>query len=206
MKDPATEFPLLYKFAELLETHPVRATIPIAPGCGKAVKLASSLNYSVKLEMTEPPNASLIEEMAQALDSYLHRSTLSQPVEYFHSSFMSFFHGGPTTLWEIQEEDPARTRYVTDEGIETISRRFATADLRGDPVSFVAAFQAELLSEKRECYGCEFLDNCGGYFKWPHKEYDCEGVKRLFQTLKEAAGELKLDLEAYRQSQGDHQS
>ena len=41
----------------------------------------------------------------------------------------------------------------------------------------------------------------GGYFKLPDKQYQCDGVKGLFRTLKEAAGDLQLNLEMYRQAQ-----
>src|SRR4051794_31010738 len=40
MRDPAREFPLLYKFSMLHDKHPVRVSIAVRPGFAKAVKLA----------------------------------------------------------------------------------------------------------------------------------------------------------------------
>src|SRR5262249_37519205 len=99
LRDPATEFPLLYRLARLLETHPVRVSIPVVAGFSKAVKVAVSLNLAVKLEMVRQPDRELIEELSTVLDLYLHRTTVSQPVEWFHSLFLSFYSGQPTTLW-----------------------------------------------------------------------------------------------------------
>jgi hypothetical protein len=204
MRDPA-EFPRLYRFADLLENHPVRVSAPVVPGCYKAVKLAVSLNFAVKLVITQQPDQALIEELAQVLDLYLHRPNVSQPVEYFHSTFLAFYHGQATTLWSLQEEDPAMIRYVTDEGKETISPRLNGFTFGADCGTVVADYQRALLAEKGECEGCEFWDNCGGYFKWPDKQYHCDGVKSLFRTLKEAAGELQRELKSFDESQGEMQ-
>jgi hypothetical protein len=192
MANPDTEFPLLYKHAELLNRHPVRVSIPVTRGFNKVVRLAASLNFAVKLEIGQL-DGGLVEEMFQTLNFYLHHSTVSQPIEYFHSILMAFYHERPITIWEIQEEDPGLFRYVTNQGKETISKRFVEVDVRGDLASFIEEFKLELLAEKRECYSCEFLDNCGGYFKWPHKEFGCDQVKTIFQALKDAAIELKKD-------------
>ena len=204
MRDPA-EFPKLYRYSDLLENHPVRVSIPAVPGCSKAVKLAVSLNFAVKLVISQQPDQALIEELAQVLDLYLHRPNVAQPVEYFHSTFLSFFHGESATLWSIEEEDPTFIRYVTDEGKETISPRLEGISFgaRGDSV--VADYQRALLAEKGECDGCEFWDICGGYFKWPDKQYHCDGVKSLFRTLKEAAGELQRELKSFEVLQGEIQ-
>src|SRR5258708_1497280 len=51
MRDPAQDFPLLYKFSMLNDKHPVRASIAVRPGFVKAVKLALALNLAVKLEV-----------------------------------------------------------------------------------------------------------------------------------------------------------
>lgn len=204
MRHPA-EFPRLYRFADLLENHPVRVSIPVAPGCYKAVKLTVALNFAVKLVITQQPDQTLIEELAQVLDLYLHRPNVTQPVDYFHSTFMSFYHGEGRTLWSIQEEDPTVIRYVTDEGEETISPRLEGITVRENYGPVVAEYQRTLLAEKGECEACEFWDNCGGYFKWPDKEYRCDGVKSLFRTLKEAAGELQRELKSFEELQGEMQ-
>jgi hypothetical protein len=57
-----------------------------------------------------------------------------------------------------------------------------------------------LLAERSECCDCEFFENCGGYFKWPHKSYDCSGVKAVFRTLKDAAIELRQDLNEFNEA------
>ena len=204
MRDLA-EFPKLYRYSDLLENHPVRVSIPVAPGCYKAVKLAVSLNFAVKLVITQQPDQALIGELAQVLDLYLHRPNVAQPVEYFHSTFLGFYHGAATTLWSVQEEDPTVIRYVTDEGRETISPRLNGFTRAGDFDAVVADYQRALLAEKGECEGCEFWDNCGGYFKWPDKQYRCDGVKSLFRTLKEAAGELQRELKSFDEGQGENQ-
>ncbi len=203
MQDPA-EFPKLYRYADLLENHPVRASIPAVPGCFKAVKLAVSLNFAVKLVIVRQPDESLLDELAQILDLYLHRTNVAQPVEFFHSTFLGFFHGDGTNLWLMQEEDPTLIRYVTDDGRQTFSprlQRIAT----GSESSVLAEYQLELLAEKKECEGCEFWDVCGGYFKWPDRDYRCDGVKSLFRTLKEAAGELRQELKSFEVLQGELQ-
>jgi hypothetical protein len=204
MRDPA-EFPKLYRYSDLLDNHPVRVSIPVAPGCYKAVKLAVSLNFAVKLVITQQPDKALIEEMAQVLELYLHRSNVAQPVDYFHSTFMSFYHGQAGNLWSVQEEDPTLFRYVTDEGKETISPRLNGFTVGTDYGEVLAGSQRALLAERGECESCEFWDNCGGYFKWPDKQYHCDGVKSLFRTLKDAAGELQRELKTFDESQGEKQ-
>jgi hypothetical protein len=69
MSDPAREFHLLYRHAKLLDKHPVRVSIPVVPGFGKAVKVANSLQFTVKLEMGQPETA-VVDEMLSALDFY----------------------------------------------------------------------------------------------------------------------------------------
>lgn len=203
--DPEMDLPLLYQCSPLLARHPVRVTVPVVPGFSKAVKLAVSLSFAVKLEVSQP-DQSLLEELLQVAHSYLHQATVAQPIEYFHSLFMAFYRGDPVTLWAIQEEDPSHIRYITDEGKETLSRRFAEGDLKGEITSFVKTFKDELIAEEGECSSCEFLANCSGYFKWPHREYRCDGVKSLFRTLKDAAEELRGDLAAFHSKGGEERS
>lgn len=54
MRDPAAEFPLLYRHSNLLDNHPVRIVIPVTPDFGKAVKTAVALDFSVRLEPGQP--------------------------------------------------------------------------------------------------------------------------------------------------------
>src|SRR4029453_7395373 len=94
MLSPETEFPLLYRHAKLLDKHPVRVSIPALPGLFKAVKVASSLGVPVKLEVGQP-EPDTIEALQSVLDFYLHHPSVSQPVEFFHTSLLSFYNQAP---------------------------------------------------------------------------------------------------------------
>lgn len=196
MSDPDKEFATLYNFAKLLDKHPVRVSIPVIPGFSKAVKVAASLNFAVKLSVGQPAQ-DVIEELYEVLQFFLHQPAVSQPVEFFQSTLQTFLNQDAATLWAIQEEDPARFRYVTDDGVETIAPRFAGAQITGDPGSFVGEFKTALLAEHAECEGCAFLEHCQGFFKWPRRDYSCDGVKTILGALQEAADELKKDLSAF---------
>jgi hypothetical protein len=195
MLSPSTEFPLLYRHAKLLDKHPVRVSIPVLPEFFKAVKVASALRFTVKLEV-EQPEPQAIEGLRSVLDFYLHHPSVSQPVEFFHASLMSLYNQNPVTLWDVQEEDPAYVRYVTDDGRETIARPPIGVRVTGELGRFVADFHQELLAERGECCECEFFAYCGGYFKWPRKDYNCSGAKTLFRTLRDASAALRYDLNA----------
>jgi hypothetical protein len=205
IQDPATDLPLLYRYSTLAAERPVRVSVPVVPGFGKVVKLALSLDFAVKLELSQP-EPPVTAELLRVADLYLHQSTVSQPVEYIHSMFLSFYHGEPVSLWTVQEEDPSRMRYVTDRGAETISRRFAGAELGRDLPSFIGKFVEGLLEAGSECSDCEFLEGCLGYFKWPAKGYRCDGVKAVFQRLKDAAEELRKDLSSFPSPTGEDRS
>ena len=196
MLSPDTEFPLLYRHARLLDKHPVRVSIPALPGLFKAVKVASALRFHVKLEV-EQPGLEAIEAMQSVLDFYLHHTSVSQPVEFFHTALLSFYNQTPVSLWDVQEEDPAYVRYVTDDGRESLARHPIGVRVAGDLGFFVAALQQELLAERGECCACEFFAHCGGYFKWPRKDYGCSGVKTLFCTLRDASEALRQDLNTF---------
>ena len=143
----------------------------------------------IKLEVMQP-NRQLLDELAEVVEFYLQDTAAVQPIEFFHRTLLNFSRGDSATLWQIQNEDPAVTRYVTDDGAETIDRRPACV-WPGDLASFVTRHQDQLLAERAECLDCEFLNNCGGYFKWPYKDYGCSGIKPVFRRLKEAANEIK---------------
>jgi hypothetical protein len=194
--DPAATYARLYQYAPLLATRPVRASIPLLAGCSRAVMLAASLGFAVRLEGGQPDEA-VVAELHRVAGAYLHQTTFAEPVEYFHGLFLSFYQEEPVCLWAIQEEDPRHYRYVTDEGQETISRRFIGADL-GDYhlATFPRDFARDLLADGRECARCEFRPRCAGYFKWPRRDYDCAGVRGLFRVLQEAAEQLRDDVAA----------
>ena len=199
MRSPLSEFMRLYRFAKLLENHPVRISVPVVAGFGRAVRLALALDFAVKLEVAEQPGPDLIDELHEVVNLYLYRPSVSQPVEFFHSLFLAFYKWEPATLWEIQEEDPAHFLYVTDDGEEVAPRHARREGAACDVVTGAgtAAYRRELLAEGGECAGCEYFAYCGGYFKWPARDYDCAGVRSLFGALSEAAGELHGDVEAY---------
>jgi len=189
LSNPKVDFPCLYDYAALADECPLRVSIPVVPGFGKAVKLAVSLNCAVKLEVAQPDPA-LIAELAEIVRFYLHKATVTQTIEFFHSLLGSFFRQEPITLWEIQEENPVYARYITEQGEEIIAPRFSGAS----PDYFEARFQEELIAGQAECCECDFLAQCQGYFKWPDRNYRCDGVKSIFQMLRDAALELKNDL------------
>lgn len=225
MTRPADEFPLLYRFSHLLDNHQIRVSIPVSAGFANAVRLALALHFSVKLEVGQP-DPDLVEELGKVLALYLHRATVVQPVEYFHSIFLSFFHQEPASLWLIQEEDPEQIRFVSEDGEASVSKRLSGQEhgssIPGFPdaqrgwigtVRDGAGFQLqhgngrqqikpEATVEKSECDTCEFFDRCGGYFKWPNRDFDCAGVKGLFGTLRAAAAELRSDLARIPAAQG----
>jgi hypothetical protein len=193
MHMPASEFPRLYRQAKLLDKHPVRVSIPVVPGFSKAVKVASALNFPIRLEFSQPA-APLISEIAEVLNTYLHYSAVSQPIEFFHSIFLSFYCGEANSLWNVQEEDPAWVRYVSENGHESLSPHDFNHWPAADLDDFVARLQEEMLAPGSECSCCEFVEQCGCYFKWPNKDYSCEGIKSIFRELRTAVDELKADL------------
>lgn len=203
LSDPEDEYTTLYDYANLLDSHPIRVSIEALPGFSKAVKLAVSLNFAVKLEVDQP-GPDLIAELESVLDLYLHRGSVRQPVEFFHSLLLSFCRDEPASLWQIMEEDPSQVCYVADDGEETISKRFIDQK-ELQPIRYAELFQHQALSSI-ECSSCRFYDRCRGYFKWPDLEYDCAGVKKVFATLESSAKELQEDLATYRAMEVEMQS
>jgi hypothetical protein len=195
LDNPAQDFPTLYGYATLLDNHPVRITLPVETGFEKAVKLASSLQFSVRLQMGQP-QASLIESLTRLLDDYLHNSTVGQPIECFHSLLLGFCNRELINLWAIQEEDPALLRYVDEQGTVRLPGRLAMSEYGPAPENFVADWGSRLSTEGTECADCPFFASCRGYFKWPYRDYDCAGVKALLTTLQQTADELREDLAA----------
>ena len=191
MTDPATEYPLLYRHTNLLDNHPVWVAIPVLAGFGKAVKVAIALNFAVRLEIGQPEPA-LIEELCEMAQFYLRQPTVAQPVEFFHSTLLGFYHNDPAPLWVVLDDDPVAQRYVGDDGAECVSTRLAEAGIATDSAEDLE----KLLTASADCQSCEFLGSCGGYFKWPKGDYECAGVKRLFGELRDAAAELRNDLTA----------
>jgi len=146
------------------------------------VRLAISLRYAVKLEVQQP-DEDLLAELETVLDLYLHLCSVNQPIEFFHSLLLSFYRNEPVSLWEVTETDPAYVRYVGDDG---------------------SVVNVDLNSETVECHECEFRDRCHGYFKFPDRNYNCDGVKHLFRTLRNAANEVRQDLESFKSLEAQH--
>lgn len=201
LENPADELGRLYHYGKLLDNHPVRVSLPVEIGFEKAAKLASSLQFAVKLQVGQPA-APLIESLARLLDDYLHRSTVAQPIEYFHSMLLGLCRREPVDLWAIQEEDPALVRHVDDAGEEGLPGKLAGADIGSDGEGFVERWVIRLRAAVAECCECPFFVSCRGYFKWPRPDYDCSGVRTLFGTLREAADALRADLAAARSAGG----
>lgn len=190
---PDEEFPLLYEYSRFASAASIRATIPVLPGLSKAVRAAASLHFEVKLEHEHAAHDAA-DELLEVLHFYLHNPTVSQPVEYFHGVLMSMIHGGEVSLWEIQEEDPAQFRYLTDGGQERISSRLAEIGLPADPDTFVERLSHRLSLENERCSACDFFSICRGWLKCPDETYDCTGHQAALRTLQGAAEELKADL------------
>jgi len=195
LDNPAQDFASLYSFAKLLDNHPVRITLPVEADFENAVKLASSLQFAVKLQIGQPPPM-LIELLARVLDDYLHNTTVTQPIECFHSLLFGFCNKESVNLWAIQEEDPALIRNVDEQGRERLPGRLSMSEYGPAPESFVTDWCSRLSAEGAECTDCPFFAPCRGYFKWPLRHYDCAGVKGLLTSLQQAASELREDIAA----------
>jgi len=195
LDNPGQDFPNLYGYAKLLDNHPARISLPVTPGFEKAVKLAWSLQFAVRLKIGQH-SAALIESLARLLGDYLHKGMVTQPIECFHSLLLGFLGNDPVSLWAIQEEDPALVLYVDDQGTRRLPGRLAELFCGPAPENFVADWSARLLADGAECADCPFFTHCRGYFKWPRRDYDCAGVKALFATLQKAADTLRVDIAA----------
>jgi hypothetical protein len=195
LERPSKDFARVYEYAKLLDNHPVRVLLPVELGFEKAVKLAASLQFAVRLQVGQPAMP-LIEPLARVLDDYLHRPTVGQPIEYFHSVLLGLCHRQPISLWAIQEEDPALVRHVDAGCGERLPGKLAEADVGTHPEQFVEQWASRLRTEGAECAECPFFAPCRGYFKWPRRDYDCAGVTTLFRTLQQAADALRADLAA----------
>jgi hypothetical protein len=197
IRDTCRDLPALYRCSPLLATHPLRVSVPLVPGFGAVVKLGTSLNIPVKVEGAQP-DKEMFGELLEIARYYLHRTTVTEPIEFFHSLFLAFYHRNQVTLWAIQEEEPLLFRYITGRGNEMNCGRLAERETDHEFSVFSRELHDEIASGQGECAGCEFLMNCLGYFKWPRREYRCDGVKALMNTLKEAADELRRNVASFR--------
>jgi hypothetical protein len=177
--------------------------IPLFPGFRKAVRLATSLGCSVKLDFGHS-DLPLGEELFDTMNDYLHSCTVNTPIDYFHSILVLYYHGHPSTMWTIQEEDPEFYRYVTDDGKIVVSRHVPHVPAEGQDVDFLQQVKLDLLLEKGECSTCAFFAACHGYFRYFNRKVTCDLVKKIFHTLKDTAEELKKDMaDSLRCEEGD---
>jgi hypothetical protein len=203
--EPTAEFSPLYRFAELIRKHPVRVTVKAVPRMTRAVKIAQALNFSVRLEIDQP-EAAVVDELLALAEYYLRGSSVSSPVEPFHSLFLSFLSGKPTNLWSLQEEDPSVDRYVADAGNVVLSRRLISLGIPEDQLEGALEKHVSACREAGECATCEWFSRCQGYLKLPDNSYRCEHVKRLFALLNYAAAEMRKDEERFVELHGTAKS
>ncbi|HEY5813128.1 MAG TPA: hypothetical protein VIT23_10820 [Terrimicrobiaceae bacterium] len=180
---PGEEFSGLYRLADVRAARSVRVTMPTTGGFMKALRLAASLGLPVRL-LPESPSAEAVDELAAALDFYLHDPMVEAPIEFFHSA-LAWMRGAQTdSLWHINEQDPAVFRHH-----DVAAKRDS-----GRPEDFVSKHLARLLDDGAECVTCRWQPLCQGYFKWPEASYSCYGVRKLLDTLRAAADEMEQDL------------
>jgi hypothetical protein len=190
---PGVEFSDLYRLVEASATRTVRVSMPAVSGFLKAVRLAASLGLPIRL-LPGQPSAETTQEMADALDFYLHDPVVEAPVEFFHS-VLAWMRGAQTgSLWQILEEDPAVFRHDNAGGRLSLPRAARASWQEISPPDFVAAHLTSLVTPGAECTTCRWQPVCQGYFKWPDPGYSCRGVKQLFSTIEAAAGEIGRDL------------
>ncbi len=181
--DPEADFPKLYAFSTLVESFPIRACIPLLPGFGKAVRVAAALHFAIKIELDQPETTA-VSELIKIMDFYLHSSGVTEPIEFFHSLLMSYYHDQAITLWEIQGETPQTIRHIGLDGKISFPGRLAgCASLPTNPAAH------------SDCRNCSYLITCAGYFKWPDAQYDCEGIKQVLVRIEAAAEQLRTDIE-----------
>jgi len=204
MKAPGREFPRLYAFAPLLDRGPVRVSIPVAEGVEKAVKLAASLRFSVKI-MPGQPDIDQVMQLIRLADFYLKNPTIEKPIEFFHSLFFAMVHNTPVTLWEILEKDPSRFCLISDSGqianepcplpTEETCSEIAPEIQSGSGESHHSQPQS-VMNRHRSCPECTYFQWCRGFFRNPAVDYSCMAVFPLFEYLFSAADELKQDMSA----------
>lgn len=196
IRSPGTEFPLLYRYLDLSQSLPVQVIVPMeTPGFTTAVKVALSLGFPVRLQLGQP-DGGLLEELTGLLDFYLHSAMATAPVDFFHSLFVSLYHGQPTTLWDIQHENPAAYRFVTRDGSLGFAKRIPLPHRMSEAGKFLAELEKRLSTQGGECASCYFLKQCIGFFKMPDSTFSCGGILRLLDMIREGVYEFKQDLDA----------
>lgn len=193
LSDPASEFSDLYRLVDACAVRSVRVTIRVAPGFSKAAKLAAALRLPIRL-LPGQPATDVLAELQELLEVYLHEPMVEAPVEFFHSLLASMSGAETGSLWNILEEDPAEFRSYDAEGRARLPSSAGFVATETSFERFVEEHFKSLIEQGAECVTCPWQRACSGYFKWPDSTYSCEGVKRLFASVKAAADEIGRDL------------
>ena len=193
LADPASEFSDLYRLVDVCSVRSVRVTIRVAPGFSKAAKLAAALRLPIRL-LPGQPTTEVLAELNELLEIYLHEPMVEAPVEFFHSLLATMSGAEAGSLWSILEEDPAEFRSYDTDGRTLLPRSGVSGSAETSFERFVEHHLESLVDQGAECATCPWQRFCSGYFKWPDPTYSCEGVKRLFSSVKAAADEIGRDL------------
>lgn len=190
LEEPAREASGLYRLTRVLGDHPVRVTIPSRPGLARAARIAMALHLPVRLVTTQPA-PSVLAELDDVLDGYLHDSQTSAPVEFLQAALAWLLHGDAPPLWIALELDPAWYPRV---GMPD------QANDDGAPAApgVVSEWLERLVTDGAECADCRFRTWCQGFFKWPDPAYACDGVTRVLARLEDTAAALARDLDQAR--------
>jgi hypothetical protein len=191
--DPASEFSDLYKLVDVCAVRDVRVSMPAAPGFLRAIKLAASLQFPVRV-LPGQPTAEILAELIEALEFYLHGPMVEMPVEFFHSLLATVCDADTRSLWMILEEDPAAFLHCDREGHPELPRSGGFRSVEFSPEAFVEHHLKSLVEQGAECATCPWQQACRGYFKWPDPAYSCGGVKQLFSIIEAAGEEIERDL------------
>jgi hypothetical protein len=195
LADPVSEFSNLYRLVEVGAVRDVRISVRAVPGFLKAVRLATSLGFPVRI-LPGQPTGEVLTELKEAWEFYLHEPMVEVPVEFFHSLLGSACGAETGSLWLILEQDPAMFLHYDDDGNPQLPRSFEAASEGTSVVAFVESHFENLVEQRAECVACPWRHVCRGYFKWPDPTYSCEGVKQLFSVIDAAAAEIGRDLAA----------
>jgi hypothetical protein len=190
LTEPGREFSDLYRLADVVAVRDVRISMPPAPGFFKAVRLGASLGLPIRL-LPLQPSPEMLRELSETLDFYLHDPMVEAPIEFFHSTLAWMRGARVESLWRIFEDDP--DVFVSLRANQLRGRPNAEDFPRG----FVSGWLKKLLHDGAECADCPWQTLCQGHFKWPDPAYSCDGVKRLFATLRSAADDIEQDLSAF---------
>jgi hypothetical protein len=193
LSDPASEFSDLYRLVDACSVRSIRVTIRVAPGFSKAAKLAAALRLPIRL-LPGQPTTEVLAELNELLEIYLHEPMVEAPVEFFHSLLATMSGAETGSLWSILEEDPAEFRSYDADGRALLPRSGVFGSAETSSEGFVEQHLKSLVDQGAECATCPWQRFCSGYFKWPDPTYSCEGVKRLFSSVKAAADEIGRDL------------